>query len=483
MAKKKAKKIKNTISPEKYMQTKVRNLPVAECLITSGVFETSQGNIVISRKHASGNYTFGIFLVDTFCLGVRDCFYRYNISEDEYFRRFKNDSFTKISYNEAHNIVYGAVAYAADLGIQPHKYFGITQYILEPDTEDIPLIEYNFGLNGKPCLIVQSQREADKYLPILRKHVGDDFKYIIGNQKEDNHLINPDDLQNLSDSFMKLLAEREDLPYTEYSYTYPEYPKELKLTHEELNVFYLKENDIRLDKEVIDTILSLPRESLIEDLDNMILYEIGQTCGEITDEQFLNGAPSPIYHALFFLGELKAEEKLNTVLEVMRQNESFIDYHFGDSAPDVLPLTLYYTGRNRLAELSAFAKEPGLETYLKYVLFPGITYILKSEPERREEILDWYKDVLEFYLENVTDSRYYDATLTGMLMPELINISATELLPVIKQLFDTKMVDKMSAGDYDEIEKEIRTGKVYPNDYSLFNLYERYQAFEKKWKY
>ena len=49
------------------------------------------------------------------------------------------------SYEEAHNIIYGAIEYAAEQGRKPHSSFMITKYMLEEDTDDIPLIEYEFG--------------------------------------------------------------------------------------------------------------------------------------------------------------------------------------------------------------------------------------------------------------------------------------------------------------------------------------------------
>ena len=62
-----------------------------------------------------------------------------------------------------HNWIYGAIAWANEAGISPHKSFSVTQYMLEEDTEDIPLIEYEFGCNGKHRLCCSSKIEANKY--------------------------------------------------------------------------------------------------------------------------------------------------------------------------------------------------------------------------------------------------------------------------------------------------------------------------------
>jgi len=43
--------------------TKVRSLPLAECIINENWEELGLANVIISRQHKSGNYTFGVYLV------------------------------------------------------------------------------------------------------------------------------------------------------------------------------------------------------------------------------------------------------------------------------------------------------------------------------------------------------------------------------------------------------------------------------------
>ncbi len=46
------------------------------------------------------------------------------------------------SYEEAHNRVWGSVAYAEEAGIAPDKSFRLTQYMLDEDTDDETIEEY-----------------------------------------------------------------------------------------------------------------------------------------------------------------------------------------------------------------------------------------------------------------------------------------------------------------------------------------------------
>ena len=63
-----------------------------------------------------------------------------------------NIGFVNISYELAHNIIYSGVAFAEDYGFMPPRDFtSITSHFLELDNDDIPLIEIECGMDGKPC--------------------------------------------------------------------------------------------------------------------------------------------------------------------------------------------------------------------------------------------------------------------------------------------------------------------------------------------
>ena len=49
--------------------------PIHECLMPAGLFDLGMGSVVVSRKMPDGEIGFGVFLVDVFCLGVKDAFF------------------------------------------------------------------------------------------------------------------------------------------------------------------------------------------------------------------------------------------------------------------------------------------------------------------------------------------------------------------------------------------------------------------------
>jgi hypothetical protein len=186
------------LSPENYIRQKVRNLPIYECKVNAGWEEERMAQVLITRNHANGNITLGFYLVDLGCLGVKDSFYRFNISPDEYtdmLEKFEDRMpFDDISYTLAHNIVYAGVQYAEELGFKPHKDFtSVTRFMLEEDTDEIELMEIEMGgEDGKPLYInagFDSEVRVKQILAQLEKSVGvGNFNYLlqVGDLEDDD---------------------------------------------------------------------------------------------------------------------------------------------------------------------------------------------------------------------------------------------------------------------------------------------------------
>ena len=198
MAKKKQNKQQGQqfLSDENYLRQRARSLKIGKCYIT----DTSDGvmdDVIVTRQHTGGRISMACYVVDNYCLGVKDSFYRLRIEEYELQDHIRNEwnsvTFRECSYEEAHNRIYGAIAFAEETGIAPHKSFALTKYMLEEDTDDIPLIEYEYGKDGKHLLICETQLEASKYLPLLEKNLGKgNYDYIIGMGGESNDLGDED---------------------------------------------------------------------------------------------------------------------------------------------------------------------------------------------------------------------------------------------------------------------------------------------------
>jgi hypothetical protein len=176
MGKNKGKKANQpNTSPENYIKTRARNLPIGKCYINEGWESLGFATIVVSRNHTNGNSTFALFLVDTYCLGVKETLFSFNqyAELEELMDKLEvEEKMIEIEYPLAHNIIYGGIEYAASFGFKPHKEFEITQYLLEEDDDRAEFMEIEFGLNGKPAIFVGKERPPSNIIAALEQSVG-----------------------------------------------------------------------------------------------------------------------------------------------------------------------------------------------------------------------------------------------------------------------------------------------------------------------
>jgi hypothetical protein len=153
MAKKKTNQQQLKKSEDALIIERARKLPIYKCYISIGWKEAGMASIIVLRQHVNKNVTVGFFQVDLLLKGVKDAFCRFNLPMFELQEILDDDSHIETGYNLVHNIIYGSVEYAGEYGFYPHKGWKTAQYVLEEDTEEIPLMDIEFGKNGKPTLV------------------------------------------------------------------------------------------------------------------------------------------------------------------------------------------------------------------------------------------------------------------------------------------------------------------------------------------
>ncbi len=486
--KKKTQQPSKKSTPESYIRQKVRTLPIGDCYISDNWQEAGEGIVWVTRCHPQGTYTIGIYLVDTFCLGVKDSNFHFSIDSLDYEELLQSinrkETLRKVTYEQAHNLIYGAVAFAEEGGIQPGKSFALTQYLLEEDTDEIPLIEYEYGKDGKHYLVANNLMELNTYAPILRATLGNDrFMYSLPIDEkpkdgEKYHYVDPQ-TREIFKSILENLQNLPEIPEEVYSYCHPEYPVVLNAQNQWLiKLFYDPDNAYWLPDETIREILALPHEELRNDLEQIILFETGCTCETITEEQWDTPYASVLQHCLYFLMVLDNEKSLPIVLETLCQNKDYYEYHFGDIISDVYVPVLYALGQNQLDKLFDYLQIPGLYNMARYLVFPAVALIAERQPERRDEVIKWFRKVLQFYVPRLERQECCDGTLIGLMTSSIMNLQAEELLPELKTLYDTGLVDEMCCGNYETIAKEISSKRYKHTEYFPMDIYECYERMK-----
>ena len=477
------------LSPEQFMKQRARSLEIGTCYVSDDMTECGEGYVIVTRRHTGGRVSMAMYLVDTYCIGVKDSLFRLRLEEDELEEMLdRAPDMRECSYEEAHNWVYGAIAWAEEAGIEPDKSFAVTKYMLEEDSDDIPLIEYEFGRDGKHLLMANNNLEASRYIPLLKKNLGEgNFAFTI---KKD--YVN-EDLGWDSGKFLERLEHINESPLfknygpsTEYTYRHPDYPKTLQLDGPEWLYQELQktENALYLPDELTNRILALPRDIVRHDLEQMVLYHIGLTCDGIPDDYDPDGYTGILANCVTLLGEVGSEQNsLDVVLELLRQSHDFMNYHIGDAGNEIFVPTLYLLGQNRLDKLMSFVKEEGLETFCKYFIFPAVAHIALVQPERRNEVIEWFREAIRFATKMLPKTQWIDSDLAGLMLHDLLDLQAKELLPEIREMFATGFVDLGACGDFADVSRMIANPR-YIGDPSAHetNLYKRFAEMKRRWK-
>lgn len=164
------------------------NAPVHECLVTAELGGGGFVEVVISRKSASGEIAFGLFLIDSYCMGVKNCLARI-LSVSQY-NDFKEDVRAKgrilkaLDPPSARRVVEDAVAYAEKLGIKPHADFRAARMILGDIDPEKATTLFEMGRDGKPFFMsgpFQSPAECQMIIAKLTAVCGvDGFHFMMG---------------------------------------------------------------------------------------------------------------------------------------------------------------------------------------------------------------------------------------------------------------------------------------------------------------
>jgi hypothetical protein len=132
--------------------------PLYECWERNDLFEPHAGigNVVVTRKTPGNQVLMAAFLVDVFCLGVKDA-HCMLLSEIEYRFRLQqienHQNLSEIHPACAKKLVEGAQIYAESLGFSPHGDYGFAKKIFGDIQEKRCPRSFTFGRNGKPMYL------------------------------------------------------------------------------------------------------------------------------------------------------------------------------------------------------------------------------------------------------------------------------------------------------------------------------------------
>ncbi len=163
------------------------NSPIHECLVPKGIFDLGLGDVIISRKMPDGSIAASVFLVDTYCLGVKNCFFRV-VSPYEYESRMtdlrQEEGVEGVEPEYAVKLIEDAVSFAKGLGFNPHKEYPLVKKIFGNIDPSACPSKFEFGKDGNPFYVSgpnATQADSDRIISLLNERFGPEgFHYMVG---------------------------------------------------------------------------------------------------------------------------------------------------------------------------------------------------------------------------------------------------------------------------------------------------------------
>lgn len=174
------------LSPKAIIRN-ARTFPILECLISDNWQKDDLRlvQILLARQQPDGDICFGVYLVDKYCLGLKNTFANAGFSHTRYQNEVRSKIFREQKPVEcpielAHQMIYASIEYAEQFGFEPEKDFALSQYLLAPRGELEEPYQLTFGRNGKPFFIAGPHDNAARILKQLEKTAGSgNFDYLM----------------------------------------------------------------------------------------------------------------------------------------------------------------------------------------------------------------------------------------------------------------------------------------------------------------
>ncbi len=155
-------------------------MPVMQCLVSEGLFQSGMGVAVLIRGVSREEQHVGSFMLDTFCLGVKDAYFRTLGREDaEYMLEAieSSDPLKAVEPGEMRKLLHDLVAWAAGNGFPPHADYARAETlfggVVPADIDYTP----DFGHEGKVLYVPgpsESPAEVRRRMEIVRARFGDE---------------------------------------------------------------------------------------------------------------------------------------------------------------------------------------------------------------------------------------------------------------------------------------------------------------------
>jgi hypothetical protein len=212
--------------------TDATRFPVLHCWIGTSIEDDGIGWVLLSREIPNGQVAVAVFLVDSYCLGVKNVHAEILNRLDydsKYVNKMKKDMpFRTAPPAEARKLLEEAVDYAHNIGLAPHPDYSRAMLLfgdIHPSQSDA---KFEFGKNGKPFFMAgpnDTPQRCKQIIAILNNTCGQShFDYMMPVDPSELRMIEPDSPEDETHTFPDPYEEDEFIDEPEEYGDHRKYP-------------------------------------------------------------------------------------------------------------------------------------------------------------------------------------------------------------------------------------------------------------------
>ncbi len=149
-------------------------------------------------------------------------------------------------------------------------------------------------------------------------------------------------------------------------------------------------------------------------------------------------------HAWRALGQLQANEAIDTLIFLAHENEEYDSDWIGEEIPVVLGMI----GPDSIPALRGYLTSPKRKPWAAVTIAHSLEKIGNQHPKGRDKCIAALQSALEGFLEN-------DGTLNAFLISYLLDLKAVEAVAQVEKVFESGNVDISVMGDFEDFQIEL----------------------------
>ena len=154
--------------------------PIQHCFLTESLFGLGMGTLVLARGATPHHLALSSFLIDVFCLGIKDVMFE--LVEREVFEMYMDATdamspVVSVDPGYARKLLRDLAAWSQSIGFEPHRDFATVEPMFGDVNADASEAVFRFGRDGKPVYIPGPSDTGpliQRRIEHLQKHLGDD---------------------------------------------------------------------------------------------------------------------------------------------------------------------------------------------------------------------------------------------------------------------------------------------------------------------